>query len=636
MGKPIMIDSQPDGASKEPRDKIAIGIDLGTTFTAAAVFRNNNPEIIINKEGNRLTLSAVFYPPENLSPIVGELGEDRSTKCPNNFIYDTKRIIGRSNDDVYVNNFISKEKARKFGMQLCKEFPGNSPYIKLVSTNKDSKNIVTPEQVSAEILKYIKESAEIYLGSDVTEAVISIPAYFSYPQREATKRAAESVGLTVLKLITEPVAAAIHYTHGKIVNDTRLLVVDLGGGTLDVSVIKCTKDKFEVLAVEGDMFLGGRDFDEIIFEYLRQQIARFGTSITDPNTSRGQRFLYRLKKIAVKYKKYLSLKHEYSMDIDCGADEVYEIALSRVKFEELSRELFDRVINKIRKCLEINNISKESIDKVVLTGGSTRIPKIYEELTKLFNGKKPYADLNPDEAVALGASIHVALLKNNLQQLETYQLREVAPHSLGILAKYDLMVTFIQKGTVLPAYVKQVMETSENDQQSVVFNIYEGERKHCIHNKKIGEFIIADLPSGKAGEIEFEVFFILDENGLLQVKASEIKTKKSNNLKIKMENLSLCDNSIHSLEYESLIDETDRQYEEFYRLRLLIDTYCSRIIYDVEQPFYKTKKDVLIKKIDKFKKVCEPLPFKEIDILRAEYEKLQRRINDTLNSKLED
>ncbi|XP_066259810.1 uncharacterized protein [Euwallacea similis] len=626
---------------QESQGSVCIGIDLGTTYTAAAIYKNSHSELIPNyySSGDRLTPSVVFYEPEDQSAIVGKLAIDEGIKCRRNCLYDMKRLIGRLYEDVYVQNFITKQKHLKKGLVLEKDQDTGFPLIKLEQKNikgdnTKQKTFVTPEDVATDILKSIKEDAKRFLACDNIEAVISVPAYFSYAQRAATERSAKRANLTVRGLITEPVAAAVSYTYGKIEKDTLILVVDLGGGTLDVSLIKCGKNMFEVKSIEGDMFLGGSDFDDVVYEHLKVEIEKKLGQI-DETTKGGERLLHRIHSDSRKFKEWLSAKQSYRKIFEYNGSDDCEVTLNRSHFEKMIEDSISRVIQKVEKCLSNSIVSKTDVDRIILAGGSTRIPKLQEELRKYFGDKELHMDLNPDEAVAMGASIHAALLKSKTNLLEVYEIRDMAPHSLGILAKYNLMVSFIQKGSHLPICIKQIMETSENDQKSVVFNIFEGERKHCINNKKLGQFVISNLPQGKAGQVEFEVTFFLDENGLLRVSAVETISQNSNQLEIKMEELSVCDSLMStSAQMDSIIDERDKQYEQFCRLRLTIDTYTSGLIYDIDQQIFKQNKHEIIKVIDKFNKFylsCQELG-QDLDLLTTQFEKLQKTINSLITT----
>lgn len=615
---------------------IAIGIDLGTSYTVAVVYREGQAEIIPNTDGHRLTPSVVFYNPADPSDAsVGKLAQHFELGTPRNFIFDTKRIIGRSYFDAYVQDFITTEARKTFSLDIVNTADG-VPCIKLETQDPSQIVTVSPEEVSAEILKYIKHSAKTYLGCDIVEAVISVPAYFSYAQKEATKRAAESVGFKVLKLFSEPVAAAIYYALKKNKHGVNLLMVDLGGGTLDVSVITYRDDEFVVKAIEGDMFLGGRDFDDILFKYLRVKFEeRLGTPPIDPRDKKGFRLLHRFRKFAIKFKHILSTKEKCAMLIDLGNGEDFNTEITRETFEKGSENLFQRIMNKVQQCLVTAKMSESDISKVVLAGGSTRIPKIKELLSVMFQGIEVCTDLNPDEVVALGASIHAALLKNETSALGEYRLTEVAPMSLGILTKYDLMVRFIEKGETLPVTITRIMGTSKNDQKSAAFMIYEGEWKKCQHNKKLGEFLIRNLPCGRAGEIKFEVSFSLDQNGLIRVSAQERSTGTASQLKIEMENLTVYEKATFlSLEYEHRLRDEDKLYYEYYTLKINTDTYCKRILYSAHNcPELLPRKDLILREINAFFDIVENSSDTNIESLRSAFQNLKRSMGPLIGSR---
>ncbi|CAG9767353.1 unnamed protein product [Ceutorhynchus assimilis] len=606
---------------------LAIGIDLGTTYTVAAIYKDGHPEIIPNLDKDRLTSSIVFYSPKDRSAIVGKYAYDKSIMNPRNVLFDMKRIIGRDYKDAYVQNYVAMGQRNTFNLQVTCNSSG--PCIKLDYEGDETNATVTPEEVASDILKHVKLSAERFLGQTVNEAVISVPAYFSYAQRAATKRAAEQVGFQVLKLITEPVAAAIHYTKAEFQENMLLLVVDLGGGTLDVSVIRCTRDRFEVKAIEGDMFLGGNDFDEVVFNHLLAEISQ---RYVNKKAIQNPRFVRRLRKYAKKLKEALSTHKEYNITVEMNSDDVYEIEMTREKFEQLTDPLFQRITNKVQKCIQSAKITTTDIDKVVLTGGASMMPKLTDLIKNIFD-IEPSTNLHPDEAVALGASIHAAHLKHNLENSIKYELIDVAPHSLGIQTQYDLMIGFIEKGATLPAISKKSMQTSYNNQNNVIFKIFEGERKQCKRNKKLGQLTINDLPLGKAGEVEFEVTFVLDENGVLLVTAVEKSTGNQNQLQIMMNNLALCDSDLYvPPEKENELAREDILWDEYYRFLIGTDRYCDKLICEVEKLSFSSRKDNIIKALNDFNERKAALNHKNIELLKNSFQLLHAEVSSDKNS----
>ncbi|XP_066259806.1 uncharacterized protein [Euwallacea similis] len=610
----------------------AIGIDLGTTNTLAAILQDGRSHIIPNKEGSTITPSVIYYNPNTLTPSVGHVAEDQSLTCPRNFLFDTKRIIGRHFDDIYVQQFVEQRKCKNFPLDVIRSAQ-EEPVIKLETTNKNLNVTKSPEEASADLLKYIRQSVTEYVGSNVRDAVISVPAYFSYAQRAATKRAAERAGFNVLKLITEPVAAAIEYTYRNECKSGNLLMFDLGGGTLDLSILKVEKGTFIVKAIEGDIFLGGRDFDDQILNYLRFEIEkRYGNRYIDKETKKGQRFLYRLRKHATRFKEMLSTIDEYTIVLDMDNDSECLITFSRAIFNTLCENLFQRIEDKVQQCLKSAKMNAVDIDNVVLVGGSSKIPKVVEILSGIFGSNKLSNNINKDEAVARGASIHAALLTNEIDKSQKHLITEVAPFSVGILTKYNLMIDIIKKGTPLPISENATVHTASNNQTIVKFEIYEGERKNCIKNNYLGSFVMNNIPLGRAGEVDFKVTFRLDENGVLLVEGKEISTGAQNHLQIEMHNLTLCCRTpFVSLAEEQRLVKDDFLYDKFYRLKLRAETFCYQILYDIDQ--HNLEAGLMIKLYcEKFLTAIKDMSYQEHDALEKEFATLMENIRDYIHN----
>ncbi|XP_066137682.1 uncharacterized protein [Euwallacea fornicatus] len=604
----------------------AIGIDLGTTNTLVAVLQDGRSHIIPNNEGSSQTPSLIYYNPTSLVPSIGRIAEDQCLTCPRNFIFDAKRIIGRHFNDIYVQKFVEQQKQKNFPLEIVRSAQAE-PVINLEITNKNLKVVKSPEEVSSDLLKYIRQSVTEYVGSDVKDAVISVPAYFSYAQRAATKRAAEMAGFNVLKLITEPVAAAIEYTFKNERNSGNLLIFDLGGGTLDLSILKLEKDTFRVKAIEGDIFLGGRDFDDHIFNYLILEIGRrYGNLYINKETKKGQRFLYRLRKHATRFKEILSRVDEHTIVLDMDNDNECSITFSRASFNRLCENLFQRIEDKVQQCLESAKMDAREIDNVVLVGGCSKMPKVVEILSRIFGRDKLRSNINKDEAVARGASIHAALLTNQIDESQKYLITEVAPFSVGIMVKYNLMIDIIKKGTPLPVLESAIFNTTINNQKMVEFEIYEGERKNCLQNNHLGSFMINNIPLLRAGEVDFKVTFLLDENGVLVVNGKEISTGIENQLEIEMQNLTLCCSApFISLAEEHRLIKEDLLYDKFYRLKLRAETFCNQILYDIDQANLRTGW-IIKDHCDNFLSTIRDMSYLEHDVLQEGYSTLMKKI----------
>lgn len=534
---------------------------------------------------------------------------------------DAKRIIGRKYDDEFVARYINSSEIH---FTLVRGTDDQAAFEIDVSGRKVIK---TPEEVSAEVLKYLKNTARKYLGEDVTKAVISVPAYFSNAQRKATRAAAELAGLTVLKLITEPTAAAIHYVSDKARTNSNILAFDFGGGTLDVSLIKVKNNTFEVKAVYGDTLLGGRNLDEILFQHFYKDFLHMKN-----DNFVHKKFKRRLSTLCADLKKKLSSNEEFTLYLDSyDGNSDLSISMNKTKFEEISERIFGRIMDVVELCLNDSGMAKSDINEVILVGGSTRIPKIQEILSVYFGSEKIKTDLNPDEAVAAGASIHAALLLGDCRDLERYSVTEVTPMSLGIDETGELMNTFISKNSRLPAEASRTLVTSFNNQVTISFSIYEGERKNIIYNNKLGEFSITDLPKRRAGEVEFSVHFNLDEDGILNVKATERSTGKENKLVVTMGQFRLSERKIKtSLEDAKKHKIADNVFEKFVRCKQKLHKQCRHVLYDVENISSKYDREFVQESCESFLSDSDALDFTEIEQLNKEFNTLSNLIKNIL------
>ncbi|XP_057846098.1 heat shock cognate 70 kDa protein isoform X1 [Cryptomeria japonica] len=513
---------------RKAKDKV-IGIDLGTTYSCVGVWQHDRIEIIANDQGNRTTPSMVAFTPDER--LVGDAAKFQISTNPTNTVFDVKRLIGRTYNDPSVQ---SDKQLWPFTV-----IPGKNDKPMVEVTYKGEKRLFAAEEISSMVLVKMKTIAEQYLQCGVKKAVITVPAYFNDSQKRATKDAGKIAGLDVMRIINEPTAAAITYGFDALEEGTRnILVFDLGGGTFDVSIVTVERGKVEVKAVGGDMHLGGGDFDNRMLNYCVQLFnKKYKMDIgTNPKVLR------RLRSECERAKRSLSSAVETVIDIDSlyeGQD--FHTKIRRAKFEELNADLFDKCMQVVKQCLEDSKLSKHQINDIVLVGGSSRIPKVQELVSQFFEGKELCKSVNPDEAVAYGAALQAAVLnKENIHLV----LMDVTPLSLGISVDDGIMKVVVPRNTPIPTLKESSVTTRFDNQTSVSFPIYEGERTLDAHNNLLGEFVLDGIPPARCGVPKIRVFFKVDEEGILTASAKDVGTGRNNQITVTNERERLCKEEI--------------------------------------------------------------------------------------------
>ncbi|MGD8189011.1 molecular chaperone DnaK [Brevibacillus ginsengisoli] len=550
-----------------------IGIDLGTTNSCVAVMEGGEPVVIPNPEGNRTTPSVVAF--KNGERIVGEAAKRQAITNPDNTVISIKRWMGTNHKETLEG----------------KEY--------------------TPQEVSAMILQKLKSDAEAYLGQPVTQAVITVPAYFNDSQRQATKDAGKIAGLEVLRIVNEPTAAALAYGMEKN-EDQTVLVYDLGGGTFDVSILELSEGFFEVKATSGDNKLGGDDFDQVIINYLVDEFKKENGI----DLSKDRMALQRLKDAAEKAKKDLSgvLTSTISLPFitaDATGPKHLELNLSRAKFEELSAHLVERTMGPTRQALQDSGLSVDKIDRVILVGGSTRIPAVQEAIKK-FLGKEPHKGVNPDEVVALGAAVQAGVLTGDVKDVV---LLDVTPLSLGIETMGGVFTKLIDRNTTIPTSKSQVFSTAADNQTSVEIHVLQGERPMAADNKTLGRFQLAEIPPAPRGIPQIEVSFDLDANGIVNVRAKDLGTGKEQRITI-TSNSGLNDDEINRMVKDAELNaEADKQRKEAVEIRNQADQMVfqtEKTMKDLEGKVDQAEIDKANEAKDRVKKALEGTDTEEI------------------------
>ncbi|EHK40353.1 hypothetical protein TRIATDRAFT_128447 [Trichoderma atroviride IMI 206040] len=559
----------------------AIGIDLGTTYSCVAIYEGTNVEIIANEQGSFTTPSFVSF--TDKERLIGEAAKNNAAMNPRNTVFDAKRLIGRRFDDPTV-----KKDIESWPFTVTEGGKGE-PLVQVEYLGETK--TFTPPQISAMVLGKMKDIAEVKLGKKVKKAVVTVPAYFNDAQRQATKDAGQIADLDVLRIINEPTAAAIAYGlgSGKTEKERNVLIYDLGGGTFDVSLLSIQGGVFTVKATAGDTHLGGQDFDTNLLDHCKKEFIR--KSKKDP--SNDPRALRRLRTACERAKRTLSSGAQATIEIDSLFEgEDFTMTITRARFEELNAKAFSGTLEPVAQVLKDAAMEKSAVEEIVLVGGSTRIPKIQKLLSEFFDGKKLEKSINPDEAVAYGAAVQAGILSGKATSAETADLLllDVVPLSLGVAMEGNIFAPVISRGQTVPTLKKRTFTTVADNQQTVQFPVFQGERVNCEDNTSLGEFTLAPIPPMRAGEAVLEVVFEVDVNGILKVTASEKTSGRSANITIS--------NSVGKLsttEIEKMISDAeafktnDEAFSKRFEAKQQLESYIGRVEEIVSDPTLSLK-----------------------------------------------
>ena len=582
-----------------------IGIDLGTTNSCVAIMEGGDPKVIANVEGNRTTPSIVAFNDAG-ERLVGQVAKRQAVTNPTRTLYAIKRLIGRKFTDAEVSKSIEVSP-----FKIVKGKDGDA------AVEVDGK-VYTPAEISAMVLTKMKQTAEEYLGEPVTEAVITVPAYFNDSQRQATKDAGRIAGLNVQRIINEPTAASLAYGLDK-KSEEKIAVFDLGGGTFDISILEIGDGVFEVKSTNGDTFLGGEDFDMRIVNWLADEFKREqGIDLRQDKMA-----LQRLKEEGEKAKMELSTTMETAINLpfitaDASGPKHLNVKLSRAKYESLVADLVDRTVGPCKTALKDAGLSPSDIDEVILVGGMSRMPKVQEKVKEIF-GKDPHKGVNPDEVVAIGAAIQGGVLKGDVKDV---LLLDVTPLSLGIETLGGVFTKLIEKNTTVPTKKSQVFSTAADSQPAVSIHVLQGEREMAAHNKSIGRFDLADIPPAPRGVPQIEVTFDLDANGILHVSAKDLGTGKEQSIKI------TASSGLSEEEIKRMQRDAEAHAEEDKKRKAMVETknQADSLVYATEKSLKEVGDKVdaetkakVEREIENVKKVMEG---DDVDALKAAIEAL--------------
>ncbi|KAJ5441333.1 Heat shock protein 70 family [Penicillium cf. griseofulvum] len=553
----------------------AVGIDLGTTYSCVANYEGTNVEIIANDQGSYTTPSFVSF--TDKERLIGDAAKNQAAMNPANTVFDIKRLIGRRFEDPIV-----KKDVESWPFKVIDQ--GGNPVVQVEYLNETK--VFSPQEISSMVLMKMKEVAEIKLGKKVEKAVITVPAYFNDNQRQATKDAGAIAGLNVLRIINEPTAAAIAYGlgAGKSEKERNVLIYDLGGGTFDVSLLNIQGGVFTVKATAGDTHLGGQDFDTNLLEHFKKEFQRK----TGKDMSGDARALRRLRTACERAKRTLSNATQTTVEIDSLFDgEDLNSSITRARFEDLNAKAFNGTLDPVQQVLKDSGMPKSKVDEIVLVGGSTRIPRIQKLLSDFFDGKKLEKSINPDEAVAYGAAVQAGILSGKATSAETADLLllDVVPLSLGVAMEGNIFAPVVNRGQTVPTIKKRTFTTVVDNQSTVQFPVYQGERTNCADNTSLGEFTLAPLPPMRAGEAALECVFEVDVNGILKVTATEKTSGRSANITI-----SNAVGKLSSAEIDQMVDDaakfktSDEAFTKRFESRQQLESYISRVEEIVSDP----------------------------------------------------